>query len=163
MPSNFKSPYTPGFNSAIKRGTPCFVAVQNIAKTKGTTPKVIFNSLWKAGIVNRVKFNGEWVYWPAPETNFKKGITKAKNSQTHAWQHFVDWFVFSGYGNPQQLFNHKGSQKEFMSWCRKYWNKQFTPSTPSKSKSRSPRKTKSGNYRFSTAKSRTTRRYRKAA
>lgn len=170
MPTNFKSPYASSFNSSIKRGTPCHQAVWNISKRTNTPVNTIYQSLWKAGLVNRQKFNGQWLYWAneATKTNAKNW----KECQFNTWQWFVDWALANGFCTPQQLNNHKGSQQEFMNYCKKFWAKQFNgtkkSTTTSKrknttAKTKSGRKTtKSRNYSFPKAKS-TTRRYRSAA
>jgi hypothetical protein len=95
MPSNFKSPYASSFTSAIKRGTPCSVVVNSIANRTKKTPSVIFNSLFKAGLVDRQKFNGQWVYWPV--NGKKTNATVTKNCQHNMWQWFVDWCVAGGW------------------------------------------------------------------
>ena len=48
MPSSHKSPYASAFQSAVKRGTPSFVAVQKIASRRNKTPHAIYQSLHKA-------------------------------------------------------------------------------------------------------------------
>ena len=160
MPSN--SPYAKSFQSAIKRGTPCWTCVTNIANRHHTTPTTVFNSLFKAGLVNRQKFNGQWIYWPTCPS--KASATNWKDCQTQMWQWFIDFCVCHGWCNPQQFMNYKGSQHEFMSNFKKFWNKQYNSSTTSKPKSKKSstisraRKTSGRSYKFPT----TTRR-RKAA
>lgn len=123
MPSTFKSPYASSFASAIKKGTPCHQAVWNIAKRTNTAANTIYQSLWKAGYCQRQKLNGQWVYWSSfgGATN----ATKWKTSQYHMWQWFVDWAVASGWCTPQQLNSHKGTQQQFMNFCKKFFNSQF--------------------------------------
>jgi hypothetical protein len=185
MPSNFKSPYASSFTSAIKRGTPCSVVVNSIANRTKKTPSVIFNSLFKAGLVDRQKFNGQWVYWPV--NGKKTNATTTKNCQHNMWQWFVDWCIAGGWCTPKQFSKHTGSQAEFMSFCKKFFGKQFTgvsgtttkksrKTRKPKSKARksttiksrkpktTPRKSRStSTYKFPSVKSRTMRRYRKAA
>ena len=190
MPTNHKSPYASSFKSAVKNGTPCGVAVNSIAKNKGKTPKMVFESLFKAGLCFRQKFNGQFVYWTSEKC--KKGTATHRNGcQNNMWQNFIDWCISSGFCTPEQLKNHCGSQQEFMAYCRKFFAKQFGASTVKKKKktrktsrkstarkrtttkvrkrktTRKPagRKTvKRGSYKFPTAKRRSsTRRYRRAA
>jgi hypothetical protein len=161
-----KSPYATSFNSAIKRGTPCFVAVENIAKRTKKTPNQIFESLFKAGLCYRQKIAGQWVYWPC---NWNKtNATNAKFCQHNMWQCFIDWCLCCGFCTPEQLHNHCGGQNDFMSYCKKFWSKQFTTGTKtgtkktrkSTPKARKARKTVSGNYKFPAVKG---RKYRKVA
>ena len=134
MPNNSKSPFGPSFNSAIKNGTPCGVAIANIAKRCGKNPSVVGNSLWRAGLCFRQKFNGKFVFWPL---NGKKcASAKWMPCHTDMWQCFVDWIICNGWCKPEQMHKHCSSQKEFMTWCRKFFGKQFGPATASKSKSK---------------------------
>ncbi len=134
MPNNSKSPFGPSFNSAIKSGTPCGVAIANIAKRCGKSPSVVGNSLWRAGMCFRQKFNSHFVFWPV---NGKKcASAKWKPCHTDMWQCFVDWIICNGWCKPEQMHKHCSSQKEFMTWCRKFFAKQFGPATASKSKSK---------------------------
>ena len=150
--STFKSPYATSFKSAIKRGTSYTAAVESIAKRVGKNPSVVWNSLFKAGLCYRQKFNGQWIYFPCEIKKCPATVTK--NTQTVCWQWFCDWCLTTGQCTPEQLKKHCGSQKDFMTWCRKFFGKQFTWKTTT---------TKGRSYRFPTSKSRTTRRYRKAA
>jgi len=156
MPTTNKntSPYATSFKSAIKRGTPCFVAVQNIAKRTKKSPNQVFESLFKAGLCFRQKVAGQWVYWPCDWN--KTNATNAKTCQNNMWQWFVDWCLCTGVCTPEQLHNHCGSQQDFMNYCKKFWNKQFNTG----SKSSKSGKTSSGNFKFPAAKS---RKYRKVA
>lgn len=167
MPTTKKitSPYATSFKSAINRGTPCFVAVQNIAKRTKKSPNQVFESLFKSGLCFRQKVAGQWIYWPCDWN--KTNATNAKVCQNTMWQCFVDWCLCSGVCTPEQLHNNcGGSQLDFMNYCKKFWNKQFTNSTiktKSKSKNKSKKgykKTVSGNYKFPTPKS---KKYRKVA
>ncbi len=180
MPSKTPtSPFGPAFTSAINRGTPCWTAVTNIASRCNKTPSVVFNSLCKAGLCYRQKFNGTWVYWPC---NMPKKCTGKciKTCQTNMWQSFVEWCLASGCCTPAQMHKHCSSQANFMKWCNKFWSKQFKtgtktgskskPKSKIKSKSKSKGKSKSKSmphsYKFPTLKSRpgsSTRRYRKVA
>ena len=163
MPTKYKSPFTTSFKSAVKRGTPWFTVVENIAQRHKKTTTYVWNSLWKAGVVQRTKFNGQWIYWP---NEFKK--TNAKNSkqnQYYMWQWFVNWSFSQGWVKPEDFKKWSGSQKHFMTYFRKFWNKQYTPTT----KTKKPRKRTTKNKKRTTTrafkfpKTRTTRRYRKAA
>ena len=125
------SPFASAFNSAIKRGTPCTVAVNNVAQRTKNTPKQVFESLFKAGHVNRQKFNGQWVYWASQQPKVNK--TNAKQAQIDCWQQFVDWCFANGFCTPQQMSN-PSSQSEFMSFCRTFWNRQFNGASSSSKK-----------------------------
>jgi len=118
-------------------------------------------------VVQRTKFNGQWVYWPC---EYKKTNAKhAKNNQYHMWQWFVNWSFSQGWVKPEQFKKFSGSQKQFMTYFRKYWNKQFTTATKTtkprkRTTTKSKKRTTTRAYKFpKTTKSRTTRRYRKAA
>ena len=170
----YTSPYASAFKSAVRRGTPCNVAVQNIAKRKGTSPKTVFNSLYKAGICNRQKFNGQWIYWPCDSEFCNTTATTAKNCQTNFWQDFVDLCIASGHCTPEKLNKACGTQKDFMTYCRKFFAKQFNGKTTGRKTSNNKgrkrttssrsttRTTSSGNYKFPTGRT-TSRRTRKAA
>ncbi len=152
MPTKFKSPFATSFNSAIKRGTPCNQAVWNISKRTNKPVNKIYESLWKAGFCNRQKFNGQWIYWANNPS--KSNATSCKESQFNQWQWFVDWAIASGFCTPEQLNNNKGSQQEFMSFCKKFFAKQFNGTTTS---SKSGRKASTSRVRKSTAKTTTAR------
>lgn len=124
MPTHTKSPYATTFKSAIKRGTPAGKAVEAIAKRRNTNPSVIWNSLHKAGLCERQKFNGQWIYWPCED--IKVNQTNAKAAQLDVWQNLIDWCIVSGNVKPQQLANNTGSQQEFMSYCKKFFNRQLS-------------------------------------
>ena len=116
MPSNYTSPFATSFKSAINRGTSWNVAVQNIANRNNKTVTFVWNSLFKAGLCNRQKFN-----------------------------------------------NYKGSQKEFMNYCRKFFAKQFvTTNNTKKSNTKTTRKgvkrttSKNRSYKFPTSRKTTT-------
>ena len=169
MPSNPKSPYASSFNSAVKNGTPGGLAIFNIAKRTGKNPSVIGNSLFHAGLVFRQKFNGQWVFWPV--NGKRSSAAKFKPVHTQMWQCFIDWAICNGFCKPEQLEKHIGSQKEFMTFCRKFFAKQYGSATPTKQKSTTTRASKSPSrksrtsstyaYKFprtSTGRKRTTRR-----
>lgn len=155
MSKNFNSPYASSFKSAVKRGTPCSVAVNNIANKKKTTCKTVFESLCKAGLCNKQKFNGQWIYWPCDELVGKKSsATQCKTAQTMCWQSFIDWCICNGCCTPVQLDKCKGSQSNFMKFCKKFWSKQFTTSTKTTAKSSRKSTSKStsrSSYRFPTS------------
>ena len=161
MPSNYTSPFATSFKSAINRGTSWNVAVQNIANRNNKTVTFVWNSLFKAGLCNRQKFNGQWVYWP---NNCKKSnATNCKNIQFNTWQWFCEWALMSGFCTPAQLNNNKGSQKEFMNYCRKFFAKQFvTTNNTKKSNTKTTRKgvkrttSKNRSYKFPTSRKTTT-------
>ena len=154
MPTNHKSPYASSFKSAMKLGTPCGVAVNTIAKNIKKSPKMVFESLFKAGLCFRQKFNGQFVYWTSEKC--KKGTATVRNECQHnMWQCFIDWFISSGFCTPEQLKNHCGSQQEFMAFCRKFFSKQISATTGKKK--RKVRKT----GRKSTTRKRTTTKAKK--
>lgn len=160
-PNFSQSPYGTKFKNAINRGTPCWTAISKIAANAGKTPKTVCNSLFKAGCVDRCKFNGQWIYWPTFKAP-KASATTTKNCQINMWQHFVDWCMATGYCKPEQLSNNASSQKAFMTFCRKFWNKQFNGaagSTTTKSRTGSS-KPATRNYKFPQT---GTRRVRRAA
>ena len=174
MPSNFKSPYASSFNSAISRGTPCFVVVQGIAKRCSKTPNQVFESLFKGGCCYRQKFNGTWIYWACDGS--KSNSTNWKKAQWNCWQSFMDWCICSGTCTPEQLWNNTSSQNNFMSYCKKFWGKQFngtiggSKSTSRKRTSATGRKSRTTSRRGPSIKSHSvgrttsrTRRYRRAA
>ena len=138
MPSKNTSPYATTFKSAINRGTPCSVAVNNIATRTKKSPTVVYNSLFKAGLCFRQKFNGQWVYWAT--TGKKSNATVTKSTQWNLWQCFIDWCIASGNCTPEQLAKHCSSQSQFMSFCKKYWGKQFTGTSTSKTTGKSKAK-----------------------
>ncbi len=154
MPSNPKSPYASSFNSAVKNGTPGGLAIYNIAKRLGKTPSVIGNSLFRANLVYRQKFNGQWVFWPV--NGKRSSAAKFKPVHTQMWQCFIDWALCNGLCKPEQLKKKIGSQKEFMTFCRKFFAKQFGSATPTK------RKRKTVKRKRTTSRKRTTTRARKS-
>lgn len=160
MPTKYKSPYATSFNSAINRGTPCHQAVWNIAKRTNAPVSKVYESLFKAGLCNRQKFNGQWLYWATNGT--KTNANNWKESQFNQWQWFVDWAVASGFCTPKQLNNYKGTQQDFMNSCKKFFGKQFNGTTTGVKSSSRKRKSTSSSYSFPKAKS-TSRRYRSAA
>jgi len=177
MPSTYTSPFASSFNAAVKRGASYNTAVQNIASRNNKTVAYVWNSLFKAGFCSRQRFNGQWIYFP---NNVKKAnATTWKNTQFNQWQWFCEWCVINGVATPEQFKNHTGSQKEFMTWCRKFFGRQFNSTTTksssrksstrkSSSKSRTTRakstRGKSKSYKFpASKKSSSTRRYRRAA
>lgn len=158
-------PYASSFKSAINRGTPCSTAVSNIANRCNKTSNQVFNSLWKAGLCHRQKFNGQWVYWPTFDC--KKSATNAKGCQADMWQCFVDWCCVNGTCTPEQLKKNCGSQSSFMKYCRKFFSKQFpsTTTTTGKKTKRSTsnsRKTTTSRRSYAFPKS-SSRRVRRAA
>ncbi len=170
MPSKYTSPYATSFKSAIKRGTSYTTAVESIAKRCKKTQATVWESLFKAGWCYRQKFNGQWFYWPKEVGKFSAATRKT--SQYNMWQWFAEWCITSGYFTPQQFHKHCGSQKEFMTWCRKFWGKQYTWTTTKRTTTKrrtarrattqrkSTRRTTSKSYAFPKSKS---RRYRRAA
>ncbi|MCA9292174.1 MAG: hypothetical protein KDA25_13660 [Phycisphaerales bacterium] len=139
MTKNTTSPYATSFKSAMKKGTPCMTAINKIAKRCNKTCTSVCNSLYKAGCVNRQKFNGQWVYWAnCPVTKCKASV--CNDCQTNMWQCFVDWCIASGCCTPMQLNNCCGSQKAFMASCRKFFAKQFSSTTKTTGKKNTVKK-----------------------
>ena len=170
MPSKYTSPFAPSFKSAVKRGMSYNVAVYNIAKRWKKTPEYVWESLWKADCCYRQKFNGQWIYWPHEHGKYTSKTWKT--SQWYMWQWYTEWCMAHGYCTPEQMYNHHGSQKDFMTWCRKFFGKQYNWSMPKrmatkpKARTRKPKRTRRTTtkaYKFPTTKSRTTRKYRRAA
>ena len=76
------------------------------------------------------------------------------------WQNLIDWCILSGQCKPEQLHKNAASQKEFMSYCRKFWNHQYgastTSSKPSSRKSSSRKTTVKSSSRSTSSRKRTT-------
>lgn len=175
MSTTFTSPFATPFKSALKRGTSYNEAVNNIASRNHKSPQQVWESLFKAGLCFRQKFNGQWIYFPWNAA--KTSSTTWKKSQFNAWQWFSEWCLTSGTCTPEQFKNHCGAQKSFMTWCRKYFGKQFTWSTTSNSRSSNSRSSKSSSnksrsrrtstagssFSFPAGRSRKTRRFSRAA
>lgn len=170
MPSTntFKSPYATSFKSAVRRGTSASVAVANIARRRHSTPVQIFQSLFKADLVQRQKINGHWIYWPVE--GHKAPSTVSKQAQWQLWQAYVDWAISSGMATPQQISSSTGSQQQFIASQRKFFNRQFSSTTTS-SHSTSSKRASSTSCRSTGTRSTlhlsgsrsTGRRYRRAA
>ena len=139
MPTQYKSPFASAFKSACKRGTNFNTAVSNIAKRNGKSTETVWNSLFKAGLVWRQKFNGSWLYFPSFECTTK--ASGWKDAQFDAWQAFAAWALSSGQCTPEQLKKNCGSQAEFMSWCKKFWGRQFSSASSSSTKKSSSSRT----------------------
>jgi hypothetical protein len=181
MPTTRKSPFATSFNSAIKRGVPCWQAVQQISKRTGKNTNVIFQSLYNAGCCFRQKVNGQWCYWPVNGKKCKSTFTK--QCQFNTWQNFMDWCIASGFCTPRQFKSNSSSPTKFFNFLCNCWAKSFNKmssasfstskskskkhtTTKAKSKSRkTSRRTKTTKaYRFPTMrKHSTSRRYRQAA
>lgn len=162
--TTFKSPFATSFNNACKRGTPFCTAVQNIAKRTGKNESTIWNSLYKAGLVWRQKFNGQWIYFPC-NWEGKANASNKKSSQFNMWQCFIEYCVVNGFCTPEALKKHCGSQSEFESYCKKFWNKQFSgskKSSASKGRKRPSVKRSSRNTSTASKKRTTTNRKRKS-
>ncbi len=165
-----KSPYASSFNSGIKHGTPAGTVVTAIARRTGKPSAAIFASLHKAGLCQRQKISNQWIYWPAEKV--KASPTHARSSQVEMWQSYVDWCVASGVCTTTQLSSHAGSEQNFVSWCRTFFNRQASTGSRTKThtrakttarrrtKSRTRRSTRAVSYKFPKT---ATKRYRKAA
>ena len=158
MSSKFTSPYATSFKSAVKRGTPWYTVVENIAKRYKKTPNFIWESLFKAGWCYRMKFNGQWMYWPKESPKAKSNYYK--QDQYYMWQWFANWAVSAGFCTPEQLHKYSTNQKHFMTYCRKFFGKQYTWK---KTTTHTRRRKTTQSFKFPAARKRTTRRYRKAA
>ena len=88
----------------------------------------------------------------------------AKSLQLEIWQSFIDWCIASGQCKPEQLARKVSSQQEFMNYCRKFFNRQFSATTSSsRSRKRSSARTsRPTSYKFPRTGS-TSRRLRRAA
>ena len=157
MPSTYTSPYASSFNAAIKRGASYTTAVQNIADRKNKNSAAVWESLFKAGHCFRQKFNGKWIYFPC---NVKKANATTRSvTQYNSWQWFCEWCLTSGLATPAQFNNHTGSQKEFMTWCRKFFGRQFAATTKTTRRKTARRKTtRSKSVRTKSAPSKSRRR-----
>jgi hypothetical protein len=161
--SKSTSPFASLFTAACKRGTPCWTAICTIAKNRKSTPTSVCNSLHKAGLINRQKFNGQWICWPSFSS--KTSSKSAKTCQTTMWQNFIDWCICSGTCTPRQINLCCGNQNSFMKNCSKFFSKQLGGSafgSSSKSFGRSSFGSPSFNgfsYSFKTG----SRKYRKVA
>lgn len=129
--NSHSSPYASSFKSAVRRGTPVSVAVENIASRRSTTTNQVFQSLHKAGLVLRQKFNGQWIYWPVEGMKAKSSVTRT--AQWQLWQALVDWAIVSGTATPEQIWSGTGSQHQFIQSQRKFFNEQFHSMTSSSS------------------------------
>ena len=152
MATHHTSPSAASFKSAIKRGTSYNQAVWNSANRCNKTTDYVWNSLCKANLCWRQKFNGQWVYFPCDVT--KTNATTAKNCQFNMWQWYCEWCIANKCCTPDQIHNHCGSQKDFMNWCRKFWNKQYNHTTNVK---HTHHVNKNKTYKFPVSKSRTNR------
>lgn len=124
MPSTRKSPFATSFKSFIKKGVPCGQAVSQIAKRSNKNPNTVFQSLWSAGLVNKTKVNGQWVFWAA--TPVKSSTKNAKVSQGQLWQNFIDWCFVTGNCTPAQIKKYCKNPSQFFAFATKLMNKQFT-------------------------------------
>jgi len=158
MPSNYSSPFTTSFKSAIKRGMPFMTAVANIAKRNNKSTDFVCNSLFKAGVMCRQKFNGSWLYWPT-EMNGTFNATSKKECRFDMWQSFVQWALCCGFTTPEKLNDCASTQADFEAFCKKFWSKQFTTNSrtrpTSKSKTRTSRGTSSRARKTTTARKNT--------
>ena len=142
MSKQYKSPFATSFKNAVKRGTSYNQAVWNIATRAQKTPQFVWESLFKAGYCNRQKFNGQWIYWPSFDAKFTASTRPAGHS--NIWQRSCEWCITSGWCTPEQFQKNAGSQAEFMAWCKKFFGKQFSATTPkAKSSTKTGRKSSS--------------------
>lgn len=151
MATTYTSPYATTFKAALKRGTSYNNAVWSIAQRWNVSPDQVWNSLYKAGLCFRQKFNGQWVYCPW-DCKKKCSTTTQKFCQNNTWQWFCEWCLACGYCTPNAMYNHCGSQKEFMTFCKKFFGKQYVWSKKTTNRSRKFTKTgsKRKSYRFPT-------------
>jgi hypothetical protein len=122
--NTFKFPFAKAFITGIKKGTPCHVIVNTIAFKTKKSPTMIWNTLFKAGLVWRQKINNQWIYWP--KTGKKTSTANTNTCQANLWQCFVDWCIASGTCTPMQLAFKTGNSKSFMVNCKNYMNKFWT-------------------------------------
>ena len=123
MENSKSSPFSSAFQSAVRRGTPCSVAVANIAKRQNKTANQVYQSLYKACVVNRQKINGQWVYW-AVQARKSTGPV-ARQAQAALWQSYVDWALANGHTTPEKIADHMGSRSEFQGHFKRFFAKQF--------------------------------------
>ena len=128
----FTSPFSSTFNSAVRRGTPATTAVSNIANRSGKNTNHVFQSLFKAGQIQRQKFNGQWIYWASQGHKARASVTRG--IQSDFWQDFVNWSIASGWVTPEQIDQHSDHQQQFSNFLRKFWNKQFASGSSSSSR-----------------------------
>lgn len=117
------SPFTSSFTTAIKNGTPCWTAINNISRKTGKSPKSIISSLRKAGVVHTQTFHGQPVCWPAFPV--KTSRTNAKTCQYNQVQWFISWCLSTGIVTPRQFTSWTRSPATFVSNCRKIVARQF--------------------------------------
>ncbi len=163
MPSTISSPYASAFKSALKRGTSYNVAVNSIAARHKKSPKIVWNSLHRAGLCYKQKFNGQFIFIPCEAK--KTNATNSKLNQLNTWQWFTEWCISSGFCTPDQVWNHCGTQKDFMIWYKKFFGRQFNgfSSSAPRRRSKTTKKrttTRKSNYRFPTTRSRAKSRVR---
>jgi len=142
------------FNSTCRRGASYTTAVNNCGNTTGKSTKSIWNNLCTKGNCTRQKFNGSAVYFPKSWKG--KSSTTAKTAQTNCWQWFCEWCLASGTCTPKQLASYCGNQKNFMNFCRRFWNSQFGTSTSTTSSKSRSTTTRSKKRTTSTSKKRST-------
>jgi hypothetical protein len=119
-----KSPFTTAFIKGTKKGIPCWTIVNTIATKTRKNPTVIWNSLFKAGLVWRQKINNQWIFWA--KTGKKTTGKNINTCTTGLWQCFADWCIASGTCTPMQLAFKTGATKNFTNNCRTYFTKFFT-------------------------------------
>ena len=160
MENSKSSPFSSSFQASARRGTPCSVAVANIAKRQNKTTNQVYQSLYKACIVNRQKINGQWVYW-AVQARKSTGPV-ARQAQAALWQSYVDWALANGHTTPGKIAGHMSSRDEFQGHFKRFFAKQFSVTKTSSRSSTArtlPYKIRSSNSTGTTS----TRRYRRAA
>ena len=110
------------FKSAVNRGTPAPVAVQNIvSKTKNATPSKVWNNLLSNDYVQRRKVSGSYIYF----SNFKptKRVS-GSNFKNETFQTIVNWAIATGYCTPEQVGALK-TQKDFFNFFGPFIASQF--------------------------------------
>ncbi len=155
MPTKAKSPYAATYRAAVRSGTPTSKAVAAIARTYKTTTTTVYASLYKAGVCNRQKCAGQWVYWPCDGA--KTSPRYARYCQAEIWQQVIDWCIATGKYKPQQITNNAANQQKFVTFCHRAigtFNRK--PATAARTTAR-----KATSYKF--PQTTTARRYRRAA
>ena len=154
--TRFQSPFSSSFRAAVRRGTPASTAVANIASRTKRQPSHIFESLFRAGQVNRQRVNGQWIYWPTE--GVKANASTSRQTQWQLWQAFVDWAIASGTVTAQQISTAKGSQQAFGQFVRRFFGRQFSTGTRTGTGTQTSTGTRTGTGTRTSRTSRTTQR-----
>ncbi len=103
-----KSPYATAFQSAIRRGIPAGEAVTAISRRHNKAAQIIFGSLYKAGLVQRRRIDGQWIYWPVQK--LARSASAVRLSRARLWQSVIDVCIADGSCGPEQVQAITGDQ-----------------------------------------------------